>query len=38
VITTEPAREQAIRDALIEIRELAFLVESPLAMPMERGF
>ncbi|HLH01636.1 MAG TPA: homoserine dehydrogenase [Bryobacteraceae bacterium] len=38
VITTEPAREKAIRDALIEIRELEFLVEPPLAMPMVRGF
>jgi homoserine dehydrogenase len=38
VITTEPAKEQAIRDALVEIREADFLVESPLAMPMERGF
>jgi homoserine dehydrogenase len=38
VITTEPAKEQAIRDALVEIREADFLVEAPLAMPMERGF
>jgi len=38
VITTEPAREQAIRDALVEIREADFLVEAPFAMPMERGF
>jgi homoserine dehydrogenase len=38
VITTEPAKEQAIRDALVEIREADFLVEPPLAMPMERGF
>jgi homoserine dehydrogenase len=38
VITTEPAKERAIRDALVEIREADFLVESPLAMPMERGF
>src|SRR3954451_764722 len=38
VVTTEPAKEQAIRDALVEIREADFLVEAPLAMPMERGF
>jgi homoserine dehydrogenase len=38
VITTEPAREQALRDALVEIRELEFLVEPPLAMPLEKGF
>ncbi|HXR78785.1 MAG TPA: homoserine dehydrogenase [Bryobacteraceae bacterium] len=38
VITTEPAREQAVRDALLEIRDADFLVESPFAMPMERGF
>jgi homoserine dehydrogenase len=38
VITTEPAREQAIRDALLEIRDADFLVEAPFAMPMERGF
>ncbi len=38
VVTTEPAPEQAIRDALLEIRDADFLVESPFAMPMERGF
>ncbi|MBV8550623.1 MAG: homoserine dehydrogenase [Acidobacteriaceae bacterium] len=38
VITTEPAGEQAIRDALVEIRDADFLVEAPFAMPMERGF
>lgn len=38
VITTEPAREQAIRDALLEIRDADFLVEAPFAIPMERGF
>jgi homoserine dehydrogenase len=38
VITTEPAQEQAIRDALVEIREADYLVEPPFAMPMERGF
>jgi homoserine dehydrogenase len=38
VVTTEPANEQSLRDALVEIRELEFLVEAPFAMPMERGF
>jgi homoserine dehydrogenase len=38
VITTEPANEQALRDALVEICEVDFLVEPPFAMPMERGF
>ncbi len=38
VVTTEPAREQAIRSAILEISDADFLVESPLAMPMEKGF
>ncbi|MBV9302531.1 MAG: homoserine dehydrogenase [Acidobacteriaceae bacterium] len=38
VVTTEPAKEQAIRDAMVEIRDADFLVDAPLAMPMERGF
>ncbi len=38
VITTETAEEQAIRDALVEIRDADFLVEAPFSMPMERGF
>ena len=38
VITTETAKEQSLRDALVEIREADFLVEPPFAMPMERGF
>jgi hypothetical protein len=38
VVTTEPATEQALRDALVEIGEEDFLVEPPFAMPMERGF
>lgn len=38
VITTEPAQEQALREALVEIRDADFLVEPPFAMPMERGF
>ncbi len=38
VVTTEPAREQSIRDAVLEIRGADFLVEPPFTMPMERGF
>ncbi len=38
VITTEPAQEQALREAAVEIRDADFLVEPPFAMPMERGF
>jgi homoserine dehydrogenase len=38
VVTTETAEEQSIRDAIVEIRTADFLVEPPLAMPMERGF
>jgi homoserine dehydrogenase len=38
VITTEPAPEQSIRAAVLEIRDADFHVEPPLAMPMERGF
>lgn len=38
VITTQPAREQSVRDALLEIRDADFLVDAPFAMPMERGF
>jgi homoserine dehydrogenase len=38
VITTQPAPEQAIRDALIEIRDADFLVDAPLPLPIERGF
>lgn len=38
VITTEPAPEQSIREALVDIRDADFLVEPPFAMPMERGF
>jgi homoserine dehydrogenase len=38
VVTTEPATEQSIRDAMVEVREADFLVDAPLAMPMERGF
>lgn len=35
VITVEPAREQAIRAAIARMAEMNFLVEPPLAMPME---
>lgn len=38
VVTTEPAKEQSIRDAILNIRDADFLVEPPFAMPMERGF
>ncbi len=36
VITVEPATELSIRAAIARISELNFLVEPPLAMPMER--
>jgi homoserine dehydrogenase len=35
VITVEPARESAIRSALARMEKLNFLIEPPLAMPME---
>src|SRR5579864_5504255 len=35
VITVEPASEQCIRAALAGIEKLSFLIEPPLAMPME---
>jgi len=38
VVTTEPALEQSIRAAIVEIRGADFLIEPPFAMPMERGF
>jgi homoserine dehydrogenase len=38
VVTTEPAVEQSIREAVVEIRGADFLVEPPLALPMEKGF
>jgi homoserine dehydrogenase len=37
VITVEPASEQAIREALAEMSVNNFLVEPPLAMPMEKS-
>ena len=38
VVTTEPAKEQSIRQAILDIRDADFLIEPPFAMPMERGF
>lgn len=38
VVTTEPAKEQSIRDAMVEVRGADFLIDAPLAMPMEGGF
>lgn len=35
VITIEPSREEAVRDALREMSALDFMVEAPLALPME---
>ena len=35
VITVEPTTEQSIRDAVAEMAKLDFLVEPPLALPME---
>jgi len=37
VITVEPASEQSIREALAEMSANDFLVEPPLAMPMEKS-
>ncbi len=36
VITVEPALEEAIQDAVRQMETLDFLVEPPLALPMER--
>jgi homoserine dehydrogenase len=38
VLTTVPTKEQAIREAITEMRTADFLLESPLAMPLEKGF
>ncbi|MGA7415992.1 MAG: homoserine dehydrogenase [Bryobacteraceae bacterium] len=38
VLTTVSTKEQAIREAIAEMRTADFLLESPLAMPLERGF
>ncbi len=37
VITVEPAREADVRKALLEMEALDFIVEKPLALPLERG-
>jgi homoserine dehydrogenase len=37
VITVEPASEQSIREALAAMSAHDFLVEPPLAMPMEKS-
>ena len=37
VITVEPATEQSIRNALAAMKNMRFLKEPPLAMPMEKG-
>jgi homoserine dehydrogenase len=37
VITLEPASEQSVREALAEMAHNDFLVEPPLAMPMEKS-
>jgi homoserine dehydrogenase len=37
VITVEPAAEQSIRAAIKRMAELHFLIEPPLAMPMEKS-
>jgi homoserine dehydrogenase len=37
VITLEPSPEKAVREAVAEMSGLEFLVEPPLALPMERG-
>ena len=37
VITVEPTSEQSIREAVAEMSALDFLLEPPLAMPMEKS-
>ncbi len=37
IITVEPASEQSVRAALARISRFDFLIEPPLAMPMERS-
>jgi homoserine dehydrogenase len=37
VITVEPSEERSIRAATAEMASLGFLVEPPLALPMEKG-
>ena len=36
VITIEPASEEAVQEAVATMAELDFMVEPPLALPMER--
>jgi homoserine dehydrogenase len=37
VVTVEPTSEEAVRNAIAEISQMDFLLEPPLAMPMERA-
>jgi homoserine dehydrogenase len=37
VITVEPTSEESIRAAIKEMQNMNFLLEPPLAMPMEAG-
>jgi homoserine dehydrogenase len=37
VITVEPTTEQSVRSAIARMAELNFLIEPPLAMPMEKS-
>ncbi len=37
VITVEPTTEDAVREAVEKMSGLDFLLEPPLALPMERG-
>jgi len=37
VITTQPTTEASIRSAIVRMAELNFLVEPPLALPMEQA-
>ena len=37
VITVEPSSEQAVREAVEKMSSLDFLLEAPLALPMEEG-
>ena len=37
VITVEPSEESAIREAMAAMQSLEFMVEPPLALPMEKG-
>jgi homoserine dehydrogenase len=38
VITVEPARQADVAAAVEEMKSLPFLVEAPLALPLEKGF